>query len=269
VLFDDRYFHALGAAIFVGLAASAFFGWRSLFGVNQFLRSAWYRAPIERQNRLRAVVIAVFGNGEAIRTIGQATALFSLLIAALCFVPGVPLPIPIAVGFLGFGCGVALSCLKLPEKGDRRAATLSPRNMPLILWLGPAISIAATVALAWYPPMRLGAILGASAMLALWVVAKSVADSPARLPGTDPVLESAIIEHVRRGQLTALASLICAAAVFTWAWAASTMMFVHQHSWVVSIGMLPVSAASFAVSMAVRNEMRSSAVANALTASPA
>ena len=70
-----------------------------------------------------------------------------------------------------------------------------------------------TLTLAIYPPLRVGAIVGAVVTLVLGVIAWRIAGAPALLLGVDPQAEYAVDERVRAGRATSIALLACAQAL--------------------------------------------------------
>jgi hypothetical protein len=237
------------AMVGVGLAALA---WPRCFAgvAGYFTRWAANVSPDE-QERLSRVVDAREEAEGISAGYGRLLGVTAIVLAALEAVRAIPFIVPYALFCLGVATVMLLAYLQFRRAVERRVAPLARRSpftaLPPVLIVAMACSFLAAVALAAYPPERLGALVVAASTLLLGIVAWRIATAPALLVGVDPQLEYAVDERVRIGRARTIANLACAPAFV--AIALVTPGLPAQYATLGSVTM-PVVAAAFVISLA-------------------
>jgi hypothetical protein len=238
---------ALGA---VGIASIA---WPRCFaGVAGFFVgcSSPNLAPADRERLSR--VIAAREDAEGISSAyGRYLGVAAIACAALEAVWVIPFIVPYALFCLA-GAGVMLlAYLQYRRAAEQRVAPLVRRSpfvaLPPLVIGAIGCSFLASLALAAYPPERIGALAVAVATIALGLIAWRVAVAPALLVGADPQWEYAVDERVRIGRARSIANLACAPTFVLVALTQPTLP--PQYASLGSIAFY-VAAAAFVVSLA-------------------
>lgn len=198
----------------VGLAA---FVWPRCFaGVTGYFTRWAAKMPPNQQERLNRVVEAREDAEGLSAGYGRLLGTFAIVLASLEAVRAIPFIVPYALFCLAGATLTLLAYLQFRRAIDRRVAPLVRRSpftaLPPVLIAGIAGSFVAAVALAAYPPERIGALVVAVSTLVLGSVAWRIATAPALLVGVDPQLEYAVDERVRVGRARNVANLACAPA---------------------------------------------------------
>lgn len=201
------------AAVLAALAVASFLWPDCVFGTHGIIaRSKRVLSP-SQQHRLRTALDARrYAEGVSSRY-GRLASLACLVAAALEFVPAVPYVLPYAGVCLAFGVVTYLAYVQFRRAVDRRVAPLERRSvlaaLPLASILAMAAALVATLMLAVYPELRLGALVIALATALLAVTAWRIAAAPSLLLGQDPQAEYAIDARLRLTRATGTAVLAC------------------------------------------------------------
>ncbi len=202
--------------VVVGLASFAFP--RCFAGVaGYFMR--WAKVPADERERFDRVVDAREEAEGISANYGRLLGAIAIALAALETVRAVPFIVPYAVFCLAGATLTMLAYLQFRRAVERRVAPLVRRSpftaFPPLIIAAVACSFFVALALAAYPPERLGALAVAASTLVLGVIAWRVANAPAMLLGIDPQLEYAVDERVRICRARTVANLACAPVFVT------------------------------------------------------
>jgi hypothetical protein len=237
------------ALVLVGVAALA---WPRCFaGVAGYFTRWATKIPADEQERLSRVVDAREEAEGISAAYGRLLAAVAILLAALEAIRAIPFIVPYALFCLAAATVTLLAYLQFRRAVERRVAPLVRRSpftaLPPLLIVAVACSFLASVALAAYPPERIGALVVAASTLLLGIVAWRIATAPALLIGLDPQLEYAVDERVRVGRARNIANLACAPAFVAIALVSPTLP--AQYATLGSVAMAVVAAA-FVISLA-------------------
>ncbi|MGA9273704.1 MAG: hypothetical protein WBV40_03020 [Candidatus Cybelea sp.] len=237
------------ALVLVGVAA---FAWPRCFaGVAGYFTRWATKIPADDQERLSRVVDAREEAEGISAAYGRLLAAVAILLAALEAIRAIPFIVPYALFCLAAATVTLLAYLQFRRAVERRVAPLVRRSpftaLPPLLIVAVACSFLASVALAAYPPERIGALVVAASTLLLGIVAWRIATAPALLIGLDPQLEYAVDERVRVGRARNIANLACAPAFVAIALVSPTLP--AQYATLGSVAMAVVAAA-FVISLA-------------------
>jgi hypothetical protein len=237
------------ALVLVGVAA---FAWPRCFaGVAGYFTRWATKIPADDQERLSRVVDAREEAEGISAAYGRLLAAVAILLAALEAIRAIPFIVPYALFCLAAATVTLLAYLQFRRAVERRVAPLVRRSpftaLPPLLIVAVACSFLASVALAAYPPERIGALVVAASTLLLGIVAWRIATAPALLIGLDPQLEYAVDERVRVGRARNIANLACAPAFVAIALVSPTLP--AQYATRGSVAMAVVAAA-FVISLA-------------------
>ncbi|MGA7356162.1 MAG: hypothetical protein WBW76_12110 [Candidatus Cybelea sp.] len=239
-------------AVAMGLVSLAAFAWPRCFaGVAGYFTRWATKMPADEQERLSRVVGAREEAEGISAGYGRLLGVVAILLAALEAVRAIPFIVPYALFCLAAATVTLLAYLQFRRAVERRVAPLVRRSpftaFPPILIVAVACSFLISMALAAYPPERIGALVVAASTLLLGIVAWRVATAPALLIGLDPQLEYAVDERVRVGRARNIANLACAPAFVTIALVSPTLP--AQYATFGSVAMALVAAA-FVISLA-------------------
>lgn len=206
-----------GAMVLVGLGALA---WPRCFaGVAGYFTRWATKIPADERERLSRVVDAREEAEGISAAYGRLLGVAAIVLAALEAVRGIPFVVPYSLFCLAAATVMLLAYLQFRRAVERRVAPLVRRSpftaLPLVLIIAIACSFLASVALAAYPPERIGALVVAASTLLLGIVAWRIATAPTLLIGLDPQLEYAVDERVRVGRARSIANLAIAPAFVT------------------------------------------------------
>jgi hypothetical protein len=237
------------ALVLVGVAA---FAWPRCFaGVAGYFTRWATKIPADDQERLSRVVDAREEAEGISAAYGRLLAAVAILLAALEAIRAIPFIVPYALFCLAAATVTLLAYLQFRRAVERRVAPLVRRSpftaLPPLLIVAVACSFLASVALAAYPPERIGALVVAASTLLLGIVAWRIATAPALLIGLDPQLEYAVDERVLVGRARNIANLACAPAFVAIALVSPTLP--AQYATLGSVAMAVVAAA-FVISLA-------------------
>jgi hypothetical protein len=215
-LFGDATRTMMALAVFVvGLWAliSPDYFW----GIRQYFKCSEGKLSPQERERLERTM-AARQNAEGVpESYGRWLGVFGIAVAAFTFVYPVPFVVPYGLLCLAIAVLTILGYLQFRRATDRRVAPLLPRSalsaLPLPAIVAMICCFVTTLTLAIYPPLRVGAIVGAVVTLVLGVIAWRIASAPALLLGIDPQAEYAVDERVRAGRATSIALLACAPAM--------------------------------------------------------
>jgi hypothetical protein len=187
------------------------------WGIRPYFKCSTGKLSSEERERLERTM-AARQNAEGIpEAYGRWLGVFGIAVAVFTFVYPVPFVVPYGLFCLAVAVLTLLGYLQFRRATDRRVAPLLPRSALSALPLPSIVAItccfAATLTLAIYPPLRLGAVVGAVVTLMLGIIAWRIAGAPALLLGADPQAEYAVDERVRAGRATSVAVLACAPAM--------------------------------------------------------
>jgi len=148
------------------------------------------------------------------RAYGYYFAAVTIALAGLESVHEIPYIVPYALVCLAFALLSTLAYFRFRRATQRRAAPLVPRSpvaaLSPVMILSLICVFALTLPLAFYPPVRLSALIVIVAELILSVIAWRIAVAPAFLIGDDPQWEYAVDERVRVGRARGVATLASA-----------------------------------------------------------
>jgi hypothetical protein len=207
---------AMMALAIFAIGLWAFISPGCFWGITQYFKwSSRKLSPLERDRLERTVVARENAEGVS-GAYGRWLGVFGMAVAAVAFIPAVPSVVPYAAFCLALAALMLLGYLQFRRATERRVAPLLRRSVMRALPVGSIAAVlctfVATLALAIYPDLRLGAIAGALATLVLGVIAWRIATAPALLLGMDPQVEYAVDEYVRAARATSIAWLACAPA---------------------------------------------------------
>ncbi len=250
ILRDDLTRFAMAFAMLaIGIAAFAMP--RCFAGVAGYFTRWSPQLPPAEQERLDRVVSAREDAEGISPAYGRYMGVAALLLAGLELVRAIPFVLPYALFCFTGAVTALLAYLQYRRAAERRVAPLVRRSpfavLPPAVIVAVAGSFAAALAVAAYPPERLGAIVVAASTVALGLIAWRIAVTPALLVGTDPAWEYAVDERVRIGRARTVANLACAPVFAFVALAQPTLP--AQYATVGNVAMAVVGAA-FVVSLA-------------------
>lgn len=239
-------------AIAMVVAGIAAFAWPRCFaGVAGYFTRWAAKRPAEEQERLRQVVEAREAAEGISANYGRLIGLAGIALAGLEAVRALPPILPYSLFCLAVATVTLLAYLQYRRAIERRVAPLVRRSpftaLPGVSIAAMVLSFLAALALAAYPPERLGVLVVAASTLVLGIIAWRIATAPALLLGVDPQLEYAVDERVRIGRARSVANLACAPAFVAIALASSAMP--AQYATLGSVAFAIVGA-SFAISLA-------------------
>ncbi len=239
------------AAAMVAVGITAFVWPRCFAGVAGYFTRWAGKMPPGEQERLSRVVHAREEAEGISAGYGRFISVTALFLAALEAVRAIPFIVPYALFCLTVAGMALLAYLQFRRAVDRRVAPLVPRSpftaLPPLLVVAIACSFIVAVALAAYPPERMGGLFVAASTLLLGIVAWRIANAPALLLGVDPQLEYAVDERVRIGRTRNIANLACAPPFVAMALVQPTLP--AQYATFGSVAMAIVAAA-FVISLA-------------------
>lgn len=238
--------------IALGVVGVATIMWPRCFaGVAGFFVGCSPDLPPADRERLTRVILAREDAEGISGAYGWYLGIVAIACAALEAVWAIPFIVPYALFCLAGSGVMLLAYLQYRRAAEQRVAPLVRRSpfaaLPPIVIGAIACSFVASLALAIYPPERLGALAVAAATIALGLIAWRVALAPAFLVGTDPQWEYAVDERVRVGRARSIANLACAPAFVLVAMANATLP--PQYASLGSVAFY-VAAAAFVVSLA-------------------
>jgi hypothetical protein len=250
ILRDDLTRFAMAfALVVVGLAAFAMP--RCFAGVAGYFTRWSPKLPPADQERLNRVVSAREDAEGISPAYGRFFGVAAVVLAGLEFVRAMPFVLPYALFCLTGAITTLLAYLQYRHAAERRVAPLVRRSpfaaLPPAVIVAVAGSFAASLAVAAYPPERLGAIVVAASTIALGIIAWRIAVTPSLLVGTDPAWEYAVDERVRVGRARTVANLACAPAFALVALAQPTLPAEYATAGNVAMAMAGVA---FAISLA-------------------
>lgn len=233
------------AMVLVGLGAFA--RPRCFSGVAGYFTRWAPKIPADERERLSRVVDAREEAEGISPSYGRLLGVTAIVLAALEAVRAIPFIAPYALFCLGTATVMLLAYLQFRRAVERRVAPLVRRSpftaLPPLLIVAVACSFIASVALAAYPPARIGGLVVAASTLLLGIVAWRIATAPALLIGLDPQLEYAVDERVRVGRARSIANLAIAPAFVTIALVSPTLP--AQYANLGSLAMAVVATAFF------------------------
>lgn len=223
------------------------------WGMSLYFKGTRAAFSPEQRERLARVLTAregVEGNTDTyLRIVG----VFTILMALIALIPGVPFVLPYSLSCMALAAAVLFSYLQFRRATERRVAPLVRRSVWASL---PPLAVAATLVcligtglFAAYPQFRAGVLIVIVAGLVLLGVAWRVAVAPAVLFGDDSQLEYLVDEHIRYSRAMNLLALACAPptvlVALAWATLPANAYFANAVAAMVVAAFLVVIATSF------------------------
>jgi hypothetical protein len=201
-------------------------------GIAGYFRLSARRMTALERDRLRRILAARETAEGVPKSYGRFLGVVTIALAGLEFVNGIPYVAPYALACLGFGVLSLLAYVRFHRATQRRTAPLVRRSpfaaLPPVLIAALAWVFGLTLALAFYPPARLSALVVIAAELILSVVAWRIAVAPALLVGDDPQWEYAVDERVRMGRARGSAALAFAAPMVLIGFVAPSLPYSYR-----------------------------------------
>jgi hypothetical protein len=179
------------------------------------------------QDRLRRILAAREDAEGVPQVYGYYFGAVAIALAGLEFIREIPYVVPYALVCLASALLSLLAYVRFHHATQRRTAPLVPRSpfaaLPPVMIAASVCVFALTVPLAFYPQVRLSALIVIAAALILSVVSWRIAIAPAFLIGDDPQWEYAVDERVRIGRARGVATLACTVSMVLVVFAAPTL----------------------------------------------